>query len=247
MNVAVCVPWIDVGCEHRARALEFIQDWWTKLGIPVVYGTADGEHVNRAAARNDAARRTDADILVFADADTFIEAEQFAAMVDRAQETDCLVHGYTKHWLLTRSATSRAYYGELVRGGTVLQNQPSGVIAVSRSLLNLVGGHDERFLGWGGEDRAFQLACNTMSGPGWRIQGDSFHLWHPPAREKGRAYAMRRANMALGMRYKRLAGIVPPAGPLRATKDARFDSEGMRALLAEPGGPLHVEANRAIH
>lgn len=241
MKVAVCTPWVDMGCPWRALAKEWTQRHWDSVGVEVVYGTSEGEPVNRAAARNDAARKTDADVIVFADADTWIEADAFTLMVLCAADTNRLVHGYTRHVKLEKRTTLRLYNGEHVRAGTFVANQPSGVIAVSRELLELIGGHDERFVGWGGEDRAFQLACNAIAGMGSRISGDSYHCWHPNDPARGRATQQKRRNIALAMRYKQAAGNAARLGPLLPrTKEMIADPARMLELLREPGAPLAV-------
>ena len=43
-----------------------------------------------------------------------------------------------------------------------------------------MNGFDENFVGWGGEDNAFKLACDQILGPVKRLDGPLFHLWHPP-------------------------------------------------------------------
>lgn len=239
MKVAVCIPFIDTGCTRRRRARDYIDAHWRSLGLDVFYGTDDREPVNRSAARNHACRQADdADIIVIADADTFIVEEQFWHMVGLASLTGRLVLGYTVHRKLSKASTQRTLAGEFATNGDNVANQPSGIMAVTRGLLERVGGHDERFLGWGGEDRAFQLACDTLAGPGHRIDGLSYHLWHPNDPAKGRATAQRRANQVLALRYKEAAGTPRAAGILGRTKSDTPDPQAMLALLSEPGGPL---------
>ncbi|QCK82219.1 hypothetical protein E5Z46_08125 [Geobacillus kaustophilus NBRC 102445] len=42
-----------------------------------------------------------------------------------------------------------------------------------------VGGFDERFSAWGGEDDAFSSAVNTLCGHYKRLEHTIYHLWHP--------------------------------------------------------------------
>lgn len=44
-----------------------------------------------------------------------------------------------------------------------------------------VGGFDERFVGWGGEDDAFAWSVNTLCGKYVNYDAKVFHFWHPPA------------------------------------------------------------------
>ncbi|MDD3958565.1 MAG: galactosyltransferase-related protein [Candidatus Izemoplasmatales bacterium] len=58
--------------------------------------------------------------------------------------------------------------------------QPSGIYVISRKDYDLIGGHDERFVGWGSEDSAFIKTVTTMiDKPPLRLSGLAFHLWHP--------------------------------------------------------------------
>ena len=51
---------------------------------------------------------------------------------------------------------------------------------ISRKDYDQVGGHDERFVGWGSEDSAFIKTVTTMiDKPPLRLSGVAFHLWHP--------------------------------------------------------------------
>jgi predicted glycosyltransferase involved in capsule biosynthesis len=74
------------------------------------------------------------------------------------------------------------------------------MLAVPRKLWDEVGGFDERFVGWGGEDNAFWHACTVISGaePA-RVPGYAYHLWHPAASNK--RDAQYRTNRELWRRY----------------------------------------------
>lgn len=245
-DVAVCVPWVDVRCTWRERAKAWTQAFWASLGAEVVYGIDDSRPVNRARARNRAAERTDAEILFFSDADTWVPPEQFHQACERAAETDRLILAYVSHVRLTRSSTEHIYAGTMTLLGQSITGCSSGAIAVSRRTFDAVGGHDERFTGWGYEDRCFQFACDTIAGPGERIQGRSYHLWHPRGTDQMRTTAERKQGEALALRYKRAAGERRQAGIVRAVPDAVRDPNAMRALLSEPGGPLMLDRTTTV-
>jgi hypothetical protein len=81
-------------------------------------------------------------------------------------------------------------------------------IAIPRAVFDDLGGFDERFVGWGFEDMAFQsVVCGLY---GWeRIDGDVYHLWHPrgvsiggrAAKEDGEYTRDAINNARLGRRY----------------------------------------------
>src|SRR5665213_1068232 len=47
-----------------------------------------------------------------------------------------------------------------------------------REAFVVVGGMDPRFRGWGGEDRAFLQALNTLWAPYQNSPNTVYHLWH---------------------------------------------------------------------
>ena len=47
-----------------------------------------------------------------------------------------------------------------------------------REALDAIGGWDERFRGWGGEDVAFLRALDTLFGKHKTSNNAIFHLWH---------------------------------------------------------------------
>lgn len=243
-SVVACVPWVDTGCVHRARARDFVAEHWARLNVPVVYGITLPPP-NRAAARNAASRSLDADVVFFCDADTWVPAEQFHQACERAAETGQMVLAYTRHLRLSKHATQGVLDGgDLIAQGQMVRGCCGGAFAVSTGLLREVGGHDERFTVWGCEDRCFQFACDTLTGRARPIDGYSYHLWHPKDPAVTSNTPERAANLELARRYKMAAGVVVRAGFLKTTKGARTDAEAMRAILAEPGGPLHREVAR---
>ncbi len=64
----------------------------------------------------------------------------------------------------------------------VVQNNPTPVALRSQTYWE-IGGHDERFEGWGGEDTEFldRLRTRNISEGGWM---PVVHLWHPAAAKK---------------------------------------------------------------
>lgn len=65
--------------------------------------------------------------------------------------------------------------------------QPGGIYVISRKDYDRVGGHDERFVGWGSEDSAFIKTVTTMiDKPPLRLSGVAFHLWHPVDSDRAR-------------------------------------------------------------
>lgn len=63
------------------------------------------------------------------------------------------------------------------------QSPQSGMILFRTADFLDMGGFNERFEGWGYEDRGLVYAADTLIGPHHRISGAVFHLWHPESHE----------------------------------------------------------------
>jgi len=232
---------MDSGCQWRSRAFEWVVGYWGDAGFRVVVGEGD----SRAAARNDAASRAGSGMLVLADADTVVPAGQVRAAVDLAESAGTMVIAFSLHLKFHRDMTRRILDGPGVKVqdiplqfGRTVKKCSSGCNVVPRGVLDRVGGFDTRFRGWGGEDRAFKYAVDTLVGQTGVIPGYSYHLWHPLDREAVRGIGPSREAVDLASRYKRAAGVVHAEGFLPRARDAILDLDGMMGILSEPGGPL---------
>lgn len=226
MDCVVLVPrrpeaWRNSLWKFVREQVETAVDW------PIIEGLDEGEQpMNRAAARNRAAEQAgDWDVAVFLDADTVPDFERLRRAVDLAAETSKLVCPQDTFRSLTRDGTKAVLAGKCaIEDAPKRWDYPrpkSSCIVVSRETWELVGGYDERFEGWGHEDASLFHACQALAGVK-RLDGVCRHCWHPRSPEKNPNLDHYRANAELGDRYKA----------------ARRDADAMRAILAEPGGPL---------
>ena len=90
--------------------------------------------------------------------------------------------GDTERFLLEKNAPGRRLRDsspEMVR-----QNCQGGTIAVERAAYFHLGGHDEGFTGWGGEDNEFFDRCRLLRFHPWGYL-PFVHLWHVPQTGKG--------------------------------------------------------------
>ncbi len=187
MTVAVVVPYQPTD-EHRARARTFILDHYRQHHPTweLIEGNLP-EWVpwSKGAALNVAIETTDADVLVLADADSFIDPHVVADAVR-------LVEVGAARWVvphrlvhrLTEEATTAVYAGHRPRLAEVVRRHYTGlagggIVVLTRTAYDTVGGIDPRFLGWGGEDLTFGWALGTLVGPHTRLTAPLVHLWHP--------------------------------------------------------------------
>lgn len=215
MNTSVCVPYRGDDDGWRDRNWAFVRDWWERSGIgPISTGDRPGAF-NRAAARNEAARAAGTwDVAVFADADTFMpDAQPILDAIALARGGGAVLP-HDHYVALTSRGTSLLMRGDDWHGQTKYErvSAPLGIIVVSRAAWETVGGFDERWTDWGGEDVAFRIACSTLSTL-TRLPGTLVHLWHPRDPAKSRYIASR-------------------GGPLRdAYRKADGDPAALRKLL----------------
>lgn len=188
MRVIVAVPRRSDG-GSRDLVWSWVADRWRREHSE--WDLVEGHHndgpFNRAAAINQAV--ADAgdgwDVAVVADADSFAGRAQVASAVELAAETGQLTIAHSRFRALSKPMSDRVmdgFDGAWEPGVALTLNQThSSIVAVPRALWDKVGGFDEGFNGWGGEDVAFKVACEVLGGGVQRVDGDVWHLWHPEA------------------------------------------------------------------
>lgn len=218
--------WILARWQHHYPEAEFIVE------------PDDGvDPFNKSLAVNAAAKKATGDVFAILDADTWIEQRWMTEGLGQIERTGRWVIPARRSLRLTRDFSD-----------TVMQTQPhedlppiinrrstveqAGLVAgflhlVPRKAFEAVGGMDERFRGWGGEDTSFMRALDVVHGKHIQGHGVVVSLWHERPRQHGRIWLGQTAEhnqrrVELGHRYT-VAG---------------FRKERMIALLAEPGGPL---------
>lgn len=235
MKVRLIVPRRGDG-GNRDKLWDFCRRYW-RTERPE-WEIVEGEHIdgpfNRSAAINQAAQGP-WDVAVILDADTVIDTEPIERAVMLAHETWRLVLPFSTRCLLSRSGTRKileGYKGSWDRFVTARQRPSdayvyvSGCQVVPRPLWDAIGGFDERFESYGGEDDAFHAATIALSGHDARedrLPGNAWHLWHahsPDARNP----AARKLVRSLSERYT----------------DCAWDRERMQTLLREPRTPAQV-------
>lgn len=192
MRVAVLVP-RRAGDPYRDGVWAWLRQRWARE-LPswrVHEGHHDAGPFNRSAAVNRAAAAAGSfDVAVIADADSFCGTEQLDAAVRRAAKTGRMTLAYDQFMYLSRDGSEQIMSGyegawepfvEFTMTGTC-----SSMVVVPRPLWDRVGGFDEGFKGWGMEDVAFSLACQTFGGGLERIAGPVWHLFHTPSAENDR-------------------------------------------------------------
>lgn len=205
MTTVVLMPFRGDG-GWRDRNFEVAYAQASSLGYPVHVGDSGDEPFSIARTWNLLADRPwDRAIRWAAD---FVMVD--TASILRAVESDHhYVFGFDQVSTLNGAATEIVHR----HGPRSFPRSPlpfGGINVVSRAMWDDVGGFDERFIGWGHEDRAFVHAVETLWGPRVRVPGHMLNLWHPKRRQRPNdAYFARQTeNLALLAEYE---SITDPA------------------------------------
>lgn len=206
MKTVIAVPRGGDPNPERDRLWEFCRPRWESSGFPIIEGDGTSpDGYNRAAALNSALNNTEWDTAVIIDADIVVARTQVTNALLLASIDNRLTLAYTRYTPLTKAATTamlRNHHASFSERDVAtppgrMRNHVSSCLVVPRGLWDTVGGMDERFVGWGCEDRAFHRACSVFGGGVNNAHGDVYHLWHTPARRT----PMLKSNQTLEARY----------------------------------------------
>lgn len=164
--------------------------------VQVVEVSADGD-LPLAAARNAAARAALGDVLVFLDVDCIPGSELVAAYREAVSQRDWLFMGPVRY-LPQGVVTADWDEADLIRAGTPHPARPAparpGLHRTERYELfwslsfavraatywHRIGGFDESFVGYGGEDTDFAWSARKADVPlAWVAGAHSYHQDHP--------------------------------------------------------------------
>lgn len=137
-------------------------------------------------AFNQGARESSGDLLVFHDGDIVCPEGYGKALADSMGEFGAasiqrflfnLSEADTKEFFRT------GIWPAFLQPDRVRQNWEGGTIAVRRDAFFELGGYDEAFVGWGGEDNEFFNRCSAVGHLQFGFM-PFVHLWHPAQTDK---------------------------------------------------------------
>ncbi|WP_282171260.1 galactosyltransferase-related protein [Cytobacillus firmus] len=164
---------------------------WIKLYLmnmmpnaEICLGSCDTKLFSRSEAINEAAKKATRDIYVISDADFFYDPKIITRGIDLLKEHAWIIPYNRIHYIQPGSTKkiieSNPIWPLSVKVESHLENREKvgGLNIIPRKYFEEVGGFDERFIGWGLEDRAFANTVNTICGNFARMDAEVFHLWH---------------------------------------------------------------------
>jgi glycosyl transferase family 7 (putative galactosyltransferase) len=194
---------------ERDGLWEFCRDYWREQlpEFELVEGHHEGDRpFNRSASINQAAKGH-WDVAVILDSDTIVDADEVRAAVALAAESGELVLPFHLRNMLSAEGTKEIlgdYVGSWNRWVKLRErDRVSCCVVVPRGLWDEVGGFDERFEGWGGEDEAFHAACTLLKGCR-RTKGEVWHLHHAASPHHDHSTPLYREALQLRHRYMRI-------------------------------------------
>ncbi|MBO8156432.1 MAG: hypothetical protein H0Z32_08240 [Bacillaceae bacterium] len=200
-NVSILIPFqTDHG--EREKIFRWVSEFYQNT-FPMAdfcTGSCKGETFSFSKAINQAAEQSKGDILIITGADIIINPEVIRHSI-KLLETHPWVVPFSKVKDLNQISTRRLLNTVPrwpLRVPLISRKREAigGMNILRRSDFEKVGGYDERFIGWGGEDDAFACAMDTLCGHHLRLDEDIFHLWHPSLRASGNPNYQKNAELA---------------------------------------------------
>ena len=181
--------------------------------------TPSTDDYNRAWTLNAGAAAARGEIVVLHDNDMLVPARYAAECVARASEGWDFLELKRFTFYLDESRTRAVFESGIVPTdvpSTVIQNLLGATIAARRSAYLAIGGFDESFVGWGGEDNEFWERAE-VGGKAYRFGYLPFmHLHHAP--QKGKL----QGSMAPAVkRYYDLRSVPPEERIRRLTRSGQ--------------------------
>jgi hypothetical protein len=216
-KVSIIIPFqSDYG--PRAKSFEWIKRYYARVmpEAEICLGLMDGSEINKSKAVNLAAKKATRDIFVIADADVVYDPNLIVDSIKLLKQGGFVVP-FTEVYNVEMEGTEKLLKTkpnwpievtaeECTKSNWVYEGFAGKLFVISRENFEAVGGFDERFIGWGGEDDAFSHAAQTICGNLINLEGKVFHLWHP-----GSSYQTNpngKANAKLLGRYELASGNI---------------------------------------
>lgn len=176
IKLLIVVPWRPQ--PHRIELFEIIINWY-KIhfpGIEIYLSDRPGKYWNAAGSRNDGVKRAQelaVDVVIINDADTIPE---FNPLIEAIQQClkDNMVHNPYRYCKIYTKEHTRIFIERLKNNDfkmledlytTNISNYSNGGVYVcTPDAWWSIGGQDEKFVQWGWEDSAFEIAHEVIKG-----------------------------------------------------------------------------------
>lgn len=188
---------------------------------------------NKSWAFNVAAMNARGEVLAMVDADVLVEASVLQACFEECLGGIQAINPYSALLDLDEGRTELLRRTGRIEGrGEDTFNRDykgeylcfcGGAYVVRRDTYIELGGQDERFVGWGGEDDAMSIKLKLLGNIAVNRNAVAYHLFHAPARHTPETQRLYQRNLALLEEYRRLT-----------PKDLRLLCERHRQAMGDP-------------
>jgi hypothetical protein len=185
IKVGLVIPWRPQ--PSRLGLFKEVKNWY-KTNLPdieVFYADRPGEFWNAAASRNDGVKRAQeahCDVIIINDADTIPEIEPLMEAINYCQKGNMIHNPYSACKIFSKEETFRYYDGmklQEIHCNSIFPYSNGGVYVCTPEAWWSMGGQDEKFVQWGYEDSAFEIAHTIIKGvPIVKHQGYIYSLKH---------------------------------------------------------------------
>lgn len=179
-----------------------LPSWVRYIHTPVPDGAYD---YNRAWTLNAGTAAARGRIVILHDNDILVPARYAAEAVARVGEGWQFLDLKRFTFYLDEAETQRWFRDErATQPGVAIQNLQGASIVAEREAYLAIGGFDQEFVGWGGEDNEFWERATTTGRTYQFAYLPFLHLWHAP--QKGK---LQGAEAPALKRYYELRAIAP--------------------------------------
>ena len=202
-KVSVIIP-ISKNIKVREQNFRWVEEFYKKLmpNYELCIGESDEQPFPKAKVINEAVKRSTGDILIIADADLIYDPAIIEESI-KLLNSHAWVIPFRSVYNISQESTEQLLKEEPewpIPIDVETKKRPNaakgGVNIMPRKHFETVGGFDERFVGWGGEDEAFAVSLSAMCGRVKRLDESLYHLWH-----KQRNFSQYKSNRAILKKY----------------------------------------------
>lgn len=169
MKIGLVIPWRET--PSRIKPLQSVLEWYqTNLSdIEIFYADRPGEKWNGAASRNDGVKKAQeahCDVIIVNDADTIPEIKPLLEAIEHCQKDGMVHNPYTLCKYIENEMCEYYYNGTDIKllKHRLYTEANGGIWVCTPETWWSIGGMDERFIQWGGEDMAFEMAHKVIKG-----------------------------------------------------------------------------------
>jgi len=164
----------------------------------------NSSHFNKSWAINIAAKNTNKKIFVFGDSDIFLEKEDYLTCFTAAEKFEAITPNKTEAINIVLPEEEQTEFKVLNK--RPLYTFAGGLLILTRKAFFKIGGCDERFEGWGGEDDAMShIIYNKLSAKTFHFP--FYHINHSRTEADGKQQKKYEYNRALADEIKTLYGL----------------------------------------